>query len=249
MSAKQYLIIGTFTCILAASTALAAGDAPAWDHKQADNWGEISELYKTCGIGQAQSPINISTGQAIEAEPATLSFGWQAFTPEVENNGHTIQANADGQAGTVTLGDKKYEMLQYHFHYLSEHTIDGEHAPMEVHFVHKSEAGDLLVVGVLISEGEANPNLAALWDVIPQTHSQASAKQAVDPTDLLPEDQTAYRYKGSLTTPPCSEIVTWHVMKDTVTASPEQIETFKALYPANYRPVQEDNRRYILLDD
>ncbi len=249
MSTKQHLVLSAFAGIFAATTAVASGDAPSWNHGQADSWGEISEEYKVCGIGQAQSPIDIPSKQAIEAEPAPLAINWQSFTPEVVNNGHTIQANTDGQAGTVTLGGKDYKLLQYHFHHLSEHTVDGEHAPMEVHFVHQSDAGDLLVVGVLINEGVANPNLAALWEVMPQDHGEARAKQAVNPEDLLPENKAAYRYKGSLTTPPCSEIVTWHVLKDSVTASPEQIEKFKALYPANYRPVQDGNRRYILLDE
>ena len=61
-----------------------------------------------------------------------------------------------------------------------------------------------------------------------------------------PASGSAFRYEGSLTTPPCSETVHWTVMATPVTASPSQLAAFGALFPHNARPVQPLNRRYVL---
>jgi len=52
---------------------------------------------------------------------------------------------------------------------------------------------------------------------------------------------------GSLTTPPCSEGVNWHMMQAPITASKAQIEAFTALYPMNARPLQDENNRLVVL--
>ncbi len=48
------------------------------------------------------------------------------------------------------------KLLQLHYHAPSEHTVNGNSFPMEMHFVHKHEDGGLTVIGVLIEEGGAD---------------------------------------------------------------------------------------------
>jgi carbonic anhydrase len=67
----------------------------------------------------------------------------------------------------------------------------------------------------------------------------------VDPAGLLPSDTAYYTYVGSLTAPPCSEGVTWFVVKTPVEISPEQINAFAELYPHDVRPVQPLNGRVV----
>ena len=71
----------------------------------------------------------------------------------------------------------------------------------------------------------------------------------IDPNELLSIDQSAFRYKGSLTTSGCFEVVTWHVLQEPVTASAEQIKDFSTVFPNNYRPVQDFGRRNVLFSD
>ena len=244
------------TSVLALS--LAAGIAvPAaaeegkahWGYEGAGDpsvWSELSPDFAACGAGTEQSPIDIHSDDAIAAEFAPVEINWTGFTPEVVNNGHTIQVNTNGQGGFASVDGVRYDLLQYHFHAASEHTVDGEHGALEVHFVHKSDAGDLLVVGALIEEGDENAALAEIWPLMPAEEGSAAGTRAVDPLALVPDNGDAYRYAGSLTTPPCTEIVTWNVMVDSITASEAQIAAFTELYPHNNRPVQPLGRRFVL---
>ncbi len=43
-----------------------------------------------------------------------------------------------------------------HYHAKSEHTIDGKYSAAEAHFVHKSDAGALTVIGVMLEEGSSS---------------------------------------------------------------------------------------------
>jgi carbonic anhydrase len=67
----------------------------------------------------------------------------------------------------------------------------------------------------------------------------------IDPNELLPKNRGYYTYLGSLTTPPCTEIVTWYVLKSATQLSAEQVETFKKYYSNNVRPVQPLDGRTI----
>ncbi|MGB3614907.1 MAG: carbonic anhydrase family protein, partial [Elainellaceae cyanobacterium] len=63
---------------------------------------------------------------------------------------------------------------------------------------------------------------------------------------LLPEERRLFRYFGSLTTPPCSEIVKWVVFQTPVEVSSAQIEAFKRTFTPNARPVQPLYQRSLL---
>ena len=223
-----------------------AAEGAKWAYegpKGPEHWSEIKSEFAACGAGREQSPIDLQRTHA--AEPEKIEISWQAFEPEVVNNGHTIQANAP--AGSYTTFDgKRYDLLQLHFHHKSEHTLDGEQLPMEAHFVHKSAEGDLLVLGVFLVPGRTNGALKTILDSAPQSRGSQSAEAAVDLRSLVPDDSAIFRYAGSLTTPPCSEIVSWIIYDRPVEVAPVQIEAFARLYPNNFRPTQPTNRRFVL---
>ncbi|MCY3865889.1 MAG: carbonic anhydrase family protein [Chloroflexi bacterium] len=211
-------------------------------------WGELSPDYVLCADGSAQSPIDIRDASALDLVDIDFRYGESANN--IFNNGHTIQVNVDGGSAIVYNGIT-YELLQFHFHSPSEHTIDGMPAPLEIHFVHQDpNSGNLAVVGIMLTEGDSeNEAYAAVFDHLP---AQVSAPEATgEPivlAMLLPEARTFYTYQGSLTTPPCSEIVRWLLLDQPVALSARQIAAFRGIYDGNARPVQELGARDLLLD-
>lgn len=242
------------TSALALSGALSLAAAGASEHEHAHwgyagagapaEWGRLSPDFAACETGRAQSPVDI-----VHAVPATLgpiAVHYQAGPMQVVNNGHTIQANA-APGSFIELEGGHFDLAQFHFHHPSEHAVDGKRAPMELHLVHRNAAtGELAVLGVMIVPGAASPVLDAVWAAMPAQEGTAPDPVAVDPAELLPADPAYFRYEGSLTTPPCSEVVHWITYKQPVTASDAQIERFATLFSDNARPLQPLNRRFIL---
>lgn len=210
------------------------------------HWGELAPEFEACAKGKEQSPIDIKGG-AAEDLPA-IEFGYKPTHIKVINNGHTIQVNYDGDSH-ITLGGKRYNLLQFHFHAPSEHAVDGKLAPMEVHFVHKGEGGALAVVGVMLAEGEHNSALDGVWANMPKSVGpEVKVKGSIDAAALLPKSRLYSTYRGSLTTPPCTEGVTWLVMQSPTTLSGEQIDQFKEIVGVSNRPVQPLNARTLKSD-
>lgn len=227
------------------------GDGPA-------GWASLSPVYALCGSGVNQSPINIvkteTQGGAtwkLDYKTTTLHIAHTEHMDDIIDNGHTIQVTVD-EGSTFTFGNKAYNLRQFHFHTPSEHTLDGQHAPMEMHLVHQSEDGSLAVVGVFMQEGKApNENFAKIIANLP--NAKGETKHITDVNlELkfhLPKDNYAYHYTGSLTTPPCSEGVQWLVLRDPVVLSKEQIEAFSSRIGSNNRPTQSLNDRVVNVDD
>jgi len=207
-----------------------------------DHWGDLCDDYEDCN-GNRQSPIALKK-LPTRKKSRGLHFYWKDQTEtEIVNNGHTLQFNVQN-GSYLTLNGQKYDLLQFHFHYESEHTINGKHLPLEVHFVHK-RGGKLAVIGVMIEEGASNPLLEQfLWD-FPENEGVFTSNDNYDPSDLLGDTKHFWYYDGSLTTPPCSEIVKWTVMEDYITASHEQIYHLKSILEHNYRPVQPKGSRQV----
>ena len=242
------------------SDALAQSAAPAahahWayegDHGPS-HWAALDPAYAPCANGKAQSPIDLTKGGSGTGNSWKLDYGTTslqiAHNEQVSgllDNGHTIQVTVE-EGSTLTTGRGTYQLKQFHFHTPSEHTFDGEHLPMEVHFVHQSTNGSLAVVGILFTEGAANANFAKLIAHFPAAKGQSVTlpDEKLDLNLQLPAKQSAYTYMGSLTTPPCTENVEWFVFRDPVQASREQFSAFAARLKPNNRPVQPLHGRSI----
>lgn len=205
-------------------------------------WGDVDAGSKTCAVGSQQSPIDIV--DPVRSRLPALKVEWPRHADTIVNNGHTIQLNL---SGAMTLGEAKYKLLQFHFHRPSEHTIAGKAFAMEAHFVHSAENGALAVVGVLMSAGGPNAAFSRIVATMPAQEGPAvKADDGIHPRALLPQRLGYYRYAGSLTTPPCAETVAWIVLAEPIHVSAADIEAFAKLYPMNARPVQRDNRRFVL---
>lgn len=176
-----------------------------------------------------------------------MAFNYQASPLAVTNNGHSIQVNY-APGSTIDIDGAVYQLLQFHFHTPSEHQIAGKVAAMELHLVHRNTAGKLAVVGVMITEGRENPEIAKIWNAIPPSGNTNSIGNInFNAVNLLPAHKSYYSYAGSLTTPPCSEGVNWNILAEPITVSNAQLKKFQQFYPVNARPIQLTNTRKIEL--
>ena len=218
------------------------GHAPHWAYEGAtgpDHWGEF---FKTCGVGKSQSPIDI-TGPFTDTTSA-LKVSYAKSKLRILNNGHTIQVNYDA-GSSMTIDDKKYELLQFHFHKPSEERINGERKAMVIHFVHKSADEKLAVIGVLLDKGDENAIIKNIWSNLPKEENKEAVieNSEINASDLLPKNLAYYHFTGSLTTPPCTEGVSFYILKNTMQVSGQQVTEFP--FEMNARPTQPLNGRVI----
>jgi len=242
------ILVTLITPVLAAS--LPVTSPPVWRYGGVENpsqWGELSNDFALCESGKDQSPINIKVKDVVEGTPAKIDFDYKPSPLVVVNNGHTIQVNY-AEGSTATIDGQKYALLQFHFHTPSEHEINDKASAMELHLVHRNEAGKLAVVGVLLTEGKANALIQEVWKNIPATgKTNTVSDRMINALSLLPSSKSYFSYDGSLTTPPCSEGVQWNILVEPTTVSEEQIETFEKIYQVDARPLQFTNQRTVQL--
>jgi carbonic anhydrase len=246
----------SFTCTLFAltlvfvvATAAFASGGPHWGYDGDTgpaHWGDLSPDYVLCGTGQSQSPIDIPS--SAPTNPADLGMAYQPSAVNIFNNGHTIEVEYD-HGSTLTVDGSDYQLLQYHLHAASENTVDGNHYPMEVHFVHQNAEGRLAVIGVFLQEGAESAAYAPIFANLPTSEGEPEAVPgvSVSAADLMPATKTYWRWSGSLTTPPCSEGVTWLMMDNPVEVSADQIAAFTAIYDHNFRPTLPMNGREFIV--
>jgi carbonic anhydrase len=215
----------------------------------ASHWGDLDPDYAACKTGREQSPVDI---QATEkASLPALRFEYKSSPLKyLINNGYTIRVNYHDDPGSgnfLTVGSERYHLTQFHFHHPSEEYVHGKPYAMEVHLMHESSDGKLAGVTVFLRAGRANPTVDQLWAHMPKSEGKELEIPGVEvsPAGLLPSDAAYYAYIGSITAPPCTEGVTWFVLKTPVEVSAEQIAAFAKLYPRDVRPRQPLNGRIV----
>jgi carbonic anhydrase len=225
----------------------ASDDSQHWEYKGEqgpEHWGEISPDFDICSRGRNQSPIDLVADFTADLPEVSFNYIHPGHLKE-QNTGHAIQENVS-PGNFIEIMDQEFELKQFHFHSPSEHTVNGSHLPMEVHFVHQNEFGDYVVVGVLFEQGIHNERM----DRLPSFRLERGEELTGDPinfNELIPDRSDYFLYNGSLTTPPCSEGVQWIVLKQPIIASAAQIQHYHDLLGFdNNRPIQPKNSRPIL---
>uniref|UniRef100_UPI003AACE86A carbonic anhydrase 4b n=1 Tax=Centroberyx gerrardi TaxID=166262 RepID=UPI003AACE86A len=240
-----------------------------------ETWPVVSQHCS----GRAQSPINIITRKALTDERLTpLQFtGYQeTFHGRITNTGHTVQLDLPASA-TIKGGNLgvPYKAVHLHLHWGkdagvgSEHTIDGEQFPMEMHIVHIKEEYNSLpealrdptgvaVLAFFFQESRTankkyDPIVCALKDIKHPTNITTVKGVSLDMLTPPQSNMTNYfRYQGSLTTPNCAEAVIWTVFENTIPLSRQQLTAFCQIQFSNgmlmvktHRPVQPLNGRQV----
>ncbi|KAH9503087.1 Carbonic anhydrase 14 [Bulinus truncatus] len=265
----------------------ASAGGPRWNYAVDGDFGPAhwAANFSKCG-GKMQSPIDVNTSTVLYS-PQLKFFDFSGYN--VTSGVNISLENLDGQTAEVIYSGKaltlkggglpgEYQLAQFHFHWGdidtrgSEHYINGDHFPMELHLVHyqvgyssASEARvqpyGLAVVGFFFEVSKENntalDELLKHFDNIKMA-GNTTELDSFSLLDLLPEDYQKlhfYRYYGSLTTPPCYETVIWSLVAEHLNISEYQLNIFRNLYSDedqnqklvnDFRPIQELDERIVV---
>ncbi|MFK7003940.1 MULTISPECIES: carbonic anhydrase family protein [Flavobacterium] len=214
-------------------------------------------------VVSAQTPIDIQTKNTIALNKSDLEihYGKMTLTNVTNNANEELKINinkTDSDNNYITISKKRYNLANIHFHYNSEHKIDGIYSKMEIHLVNKAADNSYAVLGVLVELGSVNSTIQKLFQNSPTEADQVNTPNiALSITEMLPEDQgKMYSYIGSLTTPNFginSDVVnggpvTWFVFKSKLEISSSQFDFYKSIYTKpNFRNIQPLNKRKVYL--
>ncbi|XP_078253379.1 carbonic anhydrase 2-like [Rhinoraja longicauda] len=240
-----------------------------WDYGVDNGPSHWANSFPVAKDGCRQSPIEIKNAETIyDPELAELSPNYDpSSTKSLVNNGHSVQVDFDdSKAWSVLSGgpiEGKYRLRQFHLHWGahdgqgSEHIVDGNAYPAELHLVHwnaekygsfevAAQAPDgLAVIGVFLKVSNENPALQRLigsLDCVKEKCLRIEFKD-FDPYTLLPPSLHYWTYLGSLTTPPLYESVIWIVLKEPIPISKEQMAKFRTLQFTGPDHLMQDNFR------
>ena len=215
-------------------------------------------------VAESQTPINIEPSKAVpfRSIDPTIHYGAVTLNSVVNNAGENLKVNvsgADNFNNYITVGGKKYNLVNFHFHYSSDHTVDGKYSTMEIHFVNVASDNSYAVVSVLVDLGSGNSSLQNLFALSPTTSNGVNSPNTTyDISNLLPSNTNQYfTYSGSLTTPnfgansstPNGGPVTWFVFKNKQQLSTDQFNSYKSIYAEpNFRAIQPLNGRTVYVN-
>jgi len=248
MLTRSRFALGVFTAAL--SMNIAAADWSYSGDTGPSTWGSLNKAYQLCSNGKHQSPINIEDTKSEDLP--TLKHLYLASKLNIENTGHSLKVKVDNGSYMQTKEGKTF-LREMHWHTPSEHKLDDDRYPLEVHLVHSDEQQNISVFAVLFEEGDANPALQLVLDNAPASKGKKLLKDInIDANDVIARTKTEeyYLYAGSLTTPPCTEGVRWYVAAEPSEASEEQIKKLRQMFVGgNARPIQPLNERTVFESD
>ncbi|KAL5220517.1 hypothetical protein ABZP36_025230 [Zizania latifolia] len=262
MTRHLLLLLATTLLLLAASAAGAQGETKkneeefSYDHgaeNGPEHWGEINPNWTKCGTGKMQSPIDLPHEHVkVMCRLGYLNYSYRAAEASIVNRGHDVMLKFEGAAGTVVIDGTAYYLSQLHWHWPSEHTVDGRRYDLELHMVHESADKKVAVVGLLYEVGRRSDGFLRKMEpylrMIADKKDREEKVGVIDPRGARGRDSLYYRYVGSLTTPPCTEGVIWTITKRVHTVAKYQLDLLRetvANVNDNARPLQKLNDRNI----
>ena len=236
----KYLASVAAIGLLATPAIAAEKDWKFGDGEMPERWSLVNSDYAICDAGLMQSPVDLGHAKAKGEITVSTNYGDTEGTLAVSDQ----KLQVDFPAGMhMHSGDKHFNLIQVHFHTPSEHAVSGKRYPLVAHFVHATDKGELGVLGVMFEEGDANPALAEIGSALESGNGTALSFNA---SEMIPDDLSVYRYMGSLTTPPCSEGVNWHVVEEVMEASAEQITAMSGSLGLTARSLQPLGNRLLV---
>ncbi|XP_021860072.2 alpha carbonic anhydrase 7 isoform X2 [Spinacia oleracea] len=226
--------------ILESTTAQEVDDETEFDYmrgseKGPDRWGHIKEEWAECKTGKMQSPIDLlhRRVQVLPKSEEVVKF-YKSGNATVKNRGHDIMIEWEGEESKIQMNCTTYILKQCHWHSPSEHTVNGKRFAAELHLVHQSSDNKIAVIGLLYKLGKPNRFLNKLMEklkLVPHALDKTNAGE-INPGEIKLRGNKYYRYKGSLTTPPCTEGVVWTIDKR------DAEKNARPLHPRNGRKIR-----------
>ncbi|KAK7324924.1 hypothetical protein VNO77_28874 [Canavalia gladiata] len=219
------------------------------------HWGDIHPEWILCKNGSMQSPIDLLNNRIqIVSHLGSLHTNYMPSNATIKNRGHDIMLEWAAGAGYLQINETKYVLKQCHWHSPSEHTIDGKRLDLELHMVHETPSGQTAVIGILYKIGKPDYFLSSLTNHLKAISDTTEAERVVgvvDPRQIKIVYKQYYRYIGSLTIPPCTQNVSWTIVKEIQSVSMEQVRLLRVAVhdesDTNARPLQPLNNRLLQL--
>lgn len=223
-----------------------------WSYSCADQWPVVCTTCK----GRSQSPVNINTDSTASADMPDIDYRYSSSRLFLKNytSKYSLYTYLPEDTNSVYYRGQQYFFAEFHLHTRSEHTVNNKADSMEIHLVHVDAQSQILVVALWVDivPGTKNIVLDSVlaernWPSLPDT--VIGTDISINLMDLLPpvprRSQRYYRYVGSLTTPKCTEGVTFLLLKDHIELSPEKLAFYRTKYNNTFRPTQKLNGRIV----
>ncbi|KAJ6568803.1 alpha carbonic anhydrase [Mycena capillaripes] len=212
------------------------------------NWAGLDSANSACRTSKVQSPI-VLDDSVVKAKSAPKVEIPNLEEAEFENLGTTLEVVVKGK---TTFEGTEFELQQFHLHTPSEHRINDEYFPLEMHMVHQAADESIAVIAIpfqLTEDGSTTELLTAAIENLSKVTEPGTSTTtgALDFGPLIEaiETRPLFQYSGSLTTPPCKEGLTFLVMAEPLALDVKTYNALKAVIKFNARYSQnklgEDN--------
>ena len=245
-TARALFFTARSACLALAAGISACAGPPSYSYageSGPEHWATLSSSYRECAAGTRQSPVELAGARASALPVLNAEYGETALVRA--SGGHGIEFHV-AEGSELFVGGAPSELKQFHFHSPAEHLVAGARYPLEIHFVHEDRSGGLTVLAVFVKEGRTNPALKLIADALRKGRARTGPPPRLKLKTLIASVDGYFAYSGSLTTPPCTQPVSWIVLAEPLEADAATLRRFSEVLGGNARPVQPLDGRAVL---